>query len=363
MSELQTKIDGIVSAIEKIKSKENKIYFFVQDTKNNPKGSVAYVYELCKILHESGYQTAILHDDDYKKMEWLGEEYTSLPHVNIKKNFMVATHDMIILPEILAYIMEQLVNIPCMKVVLCQSYDWIFETLEAGATWTDFGFDKCITVSDELFEYINSFFPSVKINTVNPFVHESVKPPVLPSRPVIAISAREQRDALKIIKAFYTKYPNFRWFGFRDLRGLNRKDYIAALNQSCLSVWIDDKASFGTFPLESMTCKIPVIGKVPAKVPEWMTDQNGVWVSDETEIIDQIAKYLQHWIEDSIPDSIFEKMEETIKKYSREQTKHQIIKAIDFYVEKRFEALNNALTKLKLTEYESETIHDSTSNQ
>ena len=34
---------------------------------------------------------------------------------------------------------------------------------------------------------------------------------------------------------------------------------------------------FGTYPLESMVSKTPVIGKVPNMKPDWLNDENGVW--------------------------------------------------------------------------------------
>jgi hypothetical protein len=363
MSETQKKIDSVVASIEKIKAKENNIYFFVQDTKGNPKGSVAFIYELVRILTEEGYKAHILHDDDYAAMSWLGEKYTQLPHLNIKKDFVVGAHDMIVLPEILGYIMQQVANIPCIKVVLCQAYDHIFETLEAGAGWTDFGFDRCITVSQNYVEFVHSFFPNVKVNVVNPFVHEAFKPSKLPAKPLIAIHSREQRDSIKIVKAFYTKYPQFRWFGFRDLRSLSREDFAKSLNECCLSIWIDNTASFGTYPLESMKIGIPVIGKIPTKVPEWMTDENGVWVGDENEIIDHVAKYIQHWMEDTVPEDFTSKLKETVDVYSRDKTKTQLLEAINLYINGRVEALEEALTKLneKLVE-ENEEIHSDTTS-
>jgi predicted RNase H-like HicB family nuclease len=358
MSEIQKKIDSVVQSIEKIQAKENKIFFFVQDTKGNPKGSVAFVYELAKILNSEGYNAQILHDDDYVPMTWLGEEYTKLPHLNIKHDFVVGAHDMIIVPEILGYIMEQLSNIPCVKVVLCQSYDYMFETLPPGANWTDFGFDRCITVTSSLSNLIQSFFPNVKVNLVSPYVHEIFTPSKKPSKPIIAIHTREQRDSMRIVKSFYTKYPQYRWFGFRDLRGLTRDEFAKSLSECCLSIWIDHPASFGTFPLEAMTSDIPVIGAIPNQAPEWMTEENGIWVGDDTEIIDHVAKFIAHWLEDSVPETFTAKLRETISAYTKEKTTAQLKDAIDLYVSGRLTALEEALTKLKekLVE-ENEEIH------
>jgi glycosyltransferase involved in cell wall biosynthesis len=358
-NETQKKLDNLALSIEKIKAKENKIYFFVQDTKGNPKGSVGHVYQLVKILRSEGYDALLLHDDGYKPAEWLGREFAELPHQSIRANLMVAAHDMIVLPEILSYVMEQVASIPCIKVVLVQAYDWIFETLEAGASWLDYGFDRCITVSEGCKQYIQNFFPQVRIDVVPPFLSEEFHTPTLPQKPIIAIHSREQRDTLKIVKAFYLKYPHYRWIGFKDLRGVSRAEFAEGLKYAAVSVWVDPTASVGTFPLEAMKCGVPVIGKIPTRVPEWMSDDNGIWVADENDIIDQIARYLAYWLEDKVPQSLFEEMQKTITPYSEENTRSQLLSAIDFYVAKRCEALEDTIKKIKETE--SHELHNHSS--
>ncbi len=38
-----------------------------------------------------------------------------------------------------------------------------------------------------------------------------------------SIVTRDQRDLVKIYKAFYLKYPHLKWVSFRDMRGLPRE--------------------------------------------------------------------------------------------------------------------------------------------
>ena len=53
-----------------------------------------------------------------------------------------------------------------------------------------------------------------------------------------------------IIKTFYIRYPQYRWITFRDMRGISMDKFSEYLQDSFVSVWIDDTSSFGTFPLE-----------------------------------------------------------------------------------------------------------------
>ncbi len=74
------------------------------------------------------------------------------------------------------------------------------------------------------------------------------------------------------------KIPQFRWITFRDMRGLSEFEFANTLKDCCLSIWMDDESGFGTFPLESMKCGVPVLGKIPNLIPEWLNEDNGIWI-------------------------------------------------------------------------------------
>lgn len=58
---------------------------------------------------------------------------------------------------------------------------------------------------------------------LEPQISECFTKRTVPSLPIIAVHTREQEDTMNIIKTFYLKFPQFRWFTFRDLRGLVKK--------------------------------------------------------------------------------------------------------------------------------------------
>jgi hypothetical protein len=131
----QNKILKLEKSIEILKSKQSRIYLFVQDTKGNPKASIRYIYDMGMALKKGGYNPIILHEKpDYAGVsEWLGEECMTLPHSPIEgKNLEISPEDFIIIPEIFGFIMEQVKDLPCAKIVLCQAYDHMMETLQPG---------------------------------------------------------------------------------------------------------------------------------------------------------------------------------------------------------------------------------------
>ena len=75
----QEQITKIEKSVNNLKQKNSRIYFFVQDTKGNPRASIAQIYEMAYTLKENGYNSIIIHETkEYTGVsEWLGEKYMS----------------------------------------------------------------------------------------------------------------------------------------------------------------------------------------------------------------------------------------------------------------------------------------------
>ena len=343
---MEDRILKIGESISNLKDKKNKIYFFVQDTKGNAKASIRYIYQIANALLKEGYNPIILHEkpDYFGVSSWLGEQYSKIPHQSVEgQNLQIAPEDFIIVPEIFGYVMAQLTNIKCTKIVLSQSYDQIFETLQPGQIWSQFGFTKCITTSEIQKKYISQFMRNVPTDIIEPVISDVFEKSKYPAKPIIAIFSREQRDSINLIKSFYQKYPQFRWITFRDMRGISEEEFANTLKECMLSVWDDRTSAFGTFPLESMKCGVPVIGVVPKMVPEWMNEDNGIWIQDELNLANFIGEYIQNWLEDNISEDIYNGMEKSSLQYSDIN---------DF--ENKIISLFNEYTKSKLNVFETE---------
>lgn len=89
------------------------------------------------------------------------------------------------------------------------------------------------------------------------------------------------------------KYPQYRWFTFRDMKNINQSDFSKFLKESFVSVWVDRESGFGTFPLESMITNTPVIGVVPNLKPSWMDGNNGIWTYSFNEIVDVLGNFVR----------------------------------------------------------------------
>jgi hypothetical protein len=350
--------EKLLENIDKLKNKNSKFYFFTMDTKGNPTAAVANIYEHVKILRELGYEAMILHEkNDYQGVgSWLGEEYANLPHTSIEnQQLKVNGYDFVIIPEIFANVMEQTAGLPCKRVVLSQSYDYILEMMMPGKRWQDFGIDTVLTTSQRQGEYIQNLFgTNLKVAVAPLSIPSYFKPSTKPKKPIVAIYTRDQRDTVKIFKTFYLKHPHLKWVSFRDMRSMPREKFAESLSECCLAIWVDDISGFGTFPLEAMKCDVPVLGKVPTMVPEWMEDKNGLWTHDILAIPDLTANFVQAWLEDMSPNELYEKMAEIKEKYTEIEQVDKLKEVYEGLVNERITEFEQHLPKEEVVENNTE---------
>lgn len=351
MEQKALNLDKVQISINRLREKRSKVYLFVQDTKGNAKASVRYIYQLGLALKKNGFNPIMVHEkNDYTGVgKWLGEIYmTDLSHQSIEnQNLEIGPEDIIIIPEIFGFILPQIKNLPAYKIVLTQSYTNILETLQPGESWNSLGVGRCITTSVKQKEHIEKIMRNIQYDILPPVISNSFQKPKNPAKTIIGVHSRDQRDTINLIKTFYLKYPQYRWITFRDMRGLSEVEFANTLKDCFCSVWIDNESGFGTFPLESMKCGVPVIGKVPDLMPEWMSEDNGVWIADKNSIVDFVSDFLQGWLEDNINEEMYKKMEDTASKYNDlDQFEKQFCSLIEDIQIKRAESFENQLTKL-----------------
>jgi len=362
MSEINDQIIKLTHALEQIRSKESAIYFLTMDTKGQAKASVALIYDIVKELISTGYNAKIMHEktDFHDVTSWLGEGYKNIPHVSIEsKQVEVVISDLVIIPEVFGHVLEQTKNMPCEKIILSQAYDYILETLPPGLSWRNYGVGTCITTSKTQKDYIESIMGKLDYLEITPGISEWFKKSEYPQPPLISIHTREPRDTMKIIKSFYLKFPQFKWITFRDLRNLTKKKFAEDLSESFVSVWVDDISGFGTFPLESMKCGIPVIGKIPNLKPDWMTEENGIWSHDVNQIVDVLGNFVQKWMEDELPQELYDEIEKSVKKYREEDFKASVLNTFNSISDRKILEFRRNLEKLTPVGPEDETLEGS----
>ena len=308
---------------------------------------------MAKTLNENGIESKILVEDkSYTGVKsWLGDEYDNLSVVSIKDDKVeIKVDDILVVPEYYSNALQQLSNVKCVKVMLVQQKDYIFENLPIGSRWSDFGFDRVITTTESSKKYIMEYFPESLVFIIPPFIGDNFKPLDLPLKPFIAISCRDRLIHKKIISEFYLKFPQLRWITFKDMIQMSYNEFSDGLRECMVSVWVDDESTFGTFPLESMKSGVPVVGKIPNTEPDWLTE-NGMWTYDLSKIVNILGTFVLAWIDGiELEDEVKDKMKETLLPYEKSITDINILSIFNSLRNKRIETIQKTIENLKQEE-------------
>lgn len=358
MSEKNLKvIENIQKEISKIDKKENRIYFFVIDSKGVPSGSLEYIYNLALIAKEEGYDVNMLHtEEEFVGVgAWLGEEYTSLPHYNVNKGEVgTSPSDILFIPEIYSQVMNQTKNLPCKRVAILQNYDYVVEQMPYAAQWGDFGIMEGITNSDYQAAELNEAFPYVKLKKVTPYISKIFGSTITPKKMVINVISKDQSDIKRIVKPFYWKYPYFKWVSFKELRNLSKEDFAAALREGAITIVVDESASFSYAALEAIKSGSITMVKVPDTTLDWADGDElpncCVWFNDYDTLHKQLASVVRSWITDKIPSVLDEEGKKVLANYSYDKTKKEFMEYVDSVLAKRKAEMEELLTQVKKQE-------------
>ena len=342
----------VQAEIKKIDKKENNVFFFILDTKGNPSGSLEYIYKLAMIAKNDGYKVAMLYqsadkDDKFVGVkDWLGEDYANIPHYDIASDDVEITpSDILFIPEIFANVMNQTKKLPCKRIAILQNYDYLVEQMPFAAQWGDFGILDAITNTEHNAELLKDIFPYVKTKVITPYIDKMFGTTIQPKKMIVNIVASNQEDINRIIKPFYWKYPSFKWVSFRDLRGFSKEQFAESLRDAAITIWVDDKTSFGYSALEAMKSGSIVIAKIPEEPLKWMNEDSEdkvgklrnccIWFDDFHEVQRAIASVVRSWITDKVPSTLFDEAKKVNELYPFETTQKEFSEYLNGVVENR----------------------------
>ena len=348
-------MERITNEIKKIDNKENRLFFYVIDTKGNPSGSLAYIYEVAYGLKNMGYDVTMLYNDEefVGVGEWLGQEYAELPHRDTNDNISVSPSDVLFIPEVYSSVMTSTRNLPCKRVAILESFDRMTEFIPFGATWGDLGVFDAITTTESNAKRLKTYFPFINVHIIKPKISNFfTRTDDDEKKLIINVVTREPGEVNKIVKPFFWQYPAYSWVAFRELRGLSREVFAEALREGAITIWADDTTDFGYVPLEAMKAGSLVIGKVPAVAPEWMIEEGnlsnaGIWVDNFATLPSVLASVIRTWTMGSIPESIQEDADVLVSRYTEGQQLSDIKTVIESLITERKNEFIETLETLK----------------
>ena len=188
-------------------------------------------------------------------------------------------------------------------------------------------------------------FPYVKTKVLKPYIAQCFRKPVKPKKLVVNIISKKTEDVNRIMKMFYWKYPIYKFVTFRDLRGYPKENFAEFLQESAITIWIDNETPFGYSAIEAIRSGNILIGKIPEHMPEWMNNEkgvidNGVWTYDVNLIPDILSQVLGSWMQDKIPDTIYQNMEKLDKDFTFEEYDKNVEEIVKGYIDDRIKEFN-----------------------
>jgi len=359
-----TKKEKIEISLDKLKNKKSKIFFII--TNNGvPSASIYEIYRHATILKNMGYKIHMLTDTgDFEIPDWIEKELTDFKHESVDSvRLSVSPEDMMIIPDTFSNVMEQTKNLPCLRVGLLQSIDYMMNALTPAIDWNTFGISKIITTNENLEKLVNDYFTGkFDVKVINPtvpdyfFINNEFK------KPIISLIGRNANEISKVVKLFYAKFPHYRWITFDTMytestppQPLDRKNFAKRLSENFIGVWIDRIASFGTFPLECMASGTIPVGITPDIIPEYILSKGdktvvneyaGFWSDNIYDLPTLIGSVITKYLDDLFEDEYFENMIKIPEKYKYSTTINNVENVYNNILEERRVILENALKNL-----------------
>ena len=361
----QEKIEKIKVSLDKLANKTSKFLFAVPESQT-PVASVYEMYFHASVVKNLGFEVIVMVEKgDYVKPDWVEKELTDLPHMSMADpKLQVGPEDIMVIPEVYSNVMEQTKNLPCLRVGLLQSVDYMTSSLIPGTDWSSFGITDVITTSQTLKEWLETFYGENKfdIKTYNIGIPEYFEKSQLPQKPVISVIGRNANEISKFVKLFFSKYPQYNWVTFDPMvtrskppKPLRRVDFAKRLQGNFAALWIDRIASFGTFPLECMKSgTIPICLK-PDIMPEYMVERDeegnavkavegaGVWTENYYDLPVLVGEVLVKFLDDAIAPELYESMDKIAAKYNQTDAEARLVEIYSELVNKRVAYLEKAL--------------------
>lgn len=359
------KIEKIKVSLKKIANKESKFLFCVPESQS-PAASVYEIYFHASVVKNMGYDVTILVEKgDYVIPTWIEKELTNHKHMSMADpKLMVGPEDFMIIPEVYSNVMEQTKNLPCVRIGLLQSVDYMINSLIPGTDWSSFGISEVITTSPTIKEWIENIYGrKFNINTYNVGIPEYFEKSKTPQKPIISVIGRNANEISKLVKLFYAKYPQYSWVTFDPMltkskppQPMRRVDFAKRLQGNFAAVWVDRISSFGTFPLECMKSGVVPICLKPDIMPEYMIERDengaalkiveggGVWTENYYDLPTLIGEVLIKFLDDSITDDLYKSMDNIVEKYTQDAAEKQLVDIYDAFIAQRANLLQTALT-------------------
>jgi predicted peroxiredoxin len=371
-----SQLDKLKIAVNKINKKEIKFLFAVVNSPQ-PSASVYEVYFHANVAKNMGYDVTMLTDSqDFKVPEFVDKSLTQIKHLSMDKiKLTVGPQDVLVIPDVFSNVMEQTKNLGCIRIGLLQSIDYMLNSLVLSVDWSQFGIENILTTSKSMKDALNIYYGPKKfkvgvydVGIPNYFNNDTD----MPKRPVISVIGRNPNDIAKVIKLFYSKFPQYQWITFDPMMTeskppspLRRIDFAERLRKNFASLWIDRISSFGTFPLEAMKSGSIPVGIIPDFAPEYLlnnegqfVDNAGMWTNNIYQLPLMLGDIVTKFLDDTIDENIYESMQNVASKYTQENSTKQLTDYYSAIIQERKSLLEKAIAEYETAQAKENNVKE-----
>lgn len=367
----------IQEVIDKVENGDYKCYFYCPDYEK-PSGGIKVLYDHVKCMNENGFNGVVIHKKTGFRPEWLDEfyeidaetgQYKGIPTIYLDdENLGIGMEDFFFIPEGIPNVMKNLAeqNAPCKRIVFCQNWYYVLNSLPVGVYWNHFGITDCMSVSNIQSDYLKMIMPFLKIKNVVGHIPDDVfYPPEKKTQKKLQVAFIPSRfdngtKSANVIKTFFSLYPFLRFIEFKQVGGMTNEQYAELLRESAFYVHFDEYSSWGTAPIEAYLSKCLVAGWDGFGGREYMNPDN-TWVVPNGDILRlamAIGNMIETYLMDDVKDKTYQEMEAATMLYTREAEKDSILKTHNEYREERVKELEKYLEIADDDPVEEETVSE-----
>lgn len=359
------KMNKIKASLDSLKNKKSKFLFCVPDTQN-PIASVYEIYFHASVVKNMGYDVKILVEKgDYEVPKWIENELVDFEHIPMSDpKLTVKPEDVMVIPEVFSNVMEQTKNLPCLRIGLLQSVDYMMNSLIPGTDWSSFNIRDIITTTPSIVEWIEVFLGrgKFKVKQYDLGIPDYFEKTSKPQKPIISVVGRNANEISKFVKLFYAKYPQYSWVTFDPMltkskppQQMRRVDFAKRLQNNFAAVWIDRIASLGTFPLECMKSGVIPICLKPDITPNYIILRDsegnptkinnlaGIWTDNFYDLPILTSDVLVKFLDDNINNEFYSEMEKVAAPYNQVNSENQLVEIYQSYINDRITLFEQAL--------------------
>ena len=254
--------------------------FYVSHDLSEPRGGIAVLYHHVSALREHGFEAFIVHATPSFRYPLARRD---IPVIDAS-DLGVSRTDVLVVPEDHPAAIRKCRALSCRKVLLCQNHFYVFDGLEPGKTWAEFGFSDFLCVSRPIQQALRKWF-GVDASVVRPVIHnaffsETFKPLAAPV--TAACMPRKGLPHLRLVQGLLAARPvkgsDIAWV---EIDGLPQDQVAARLRAAHIYISTSEAEGLGLPPLEAMAAGCLVVGFAGGGGLDYAAADNGIWVPDE----------------------------------------------------------------------------------